>query len=117
LSTLRRARSLALALPGVTEEDHHRMGSFRVGGKIFATVPDVDHIRIMVDEGEIRAAVPENPDACQELYWAGGWRASLSPCDRRGELASGAVNRGLAAQGPTRDGQAVSRQYVITDDY
>ena len=69
MSTLRRARSLARALPGVTEEDHHGMGSFRVGGKIFATVPDVDHIRIMVDEGEIRAAVAENPDVCQELYW------------------------------------------------
>jgi len=69
VSTLRRARSLARALPGVTEEDHHGMGSFRVDGKIFATVPDVDHIRIMVDEGEIRAAVAENPDACEELYW------------------------------------------------
>jgi hypothetical protein len=45
--------------PGVTEEDHHGIASFRVGGKIFATVPDVDHIRVMVDEDEIRAAVAE----------------------------------------------------------
>ena len=69
MSTLRKARSLALALPGVTEEDHHGITSLRVGGKIFATVPDADHIRVMVDETEIRAAVAENPDVCQEFYW------------------------------------------------
>jgi hypothetical protein len=39
MSTLGKARSLALALPGVTEEDHHGITSFRVDGKIFATVP------------------------------------------------------------------------------
>jgi hypothetical protein len=69
MSTLRKARSVALALPRVTEEDHHGIISFRVGGKIFATVPDADHIRVMVDETEIRAAVAENPDVCQEFYW------------------------------------------------
>jgi hypothetical protein len=60
---------MALALPGVTEEDHHGITSFRVGGKIFATIPDADHIRVMVDETEIRAAAAENPDVCQEFYW------------------------------------------------
>ena len=71
MTTLRQARSLALALalPGVTEEDHHGIAWFRVGGKIFATVPDAAHIRVMVDESEIRAAVAENPDVCQEFYW------------------------------------------------
>jgi len=69
MSTLRKARSLALALPGATEQDHHGIASFRVDGKIFATVPDDDHIRVMVDEAEIRAAVAENPDMCQEFYW------------------------------------------------
>jgi hypothetical protein len=69
MSTLRKARSLALALPGATEQDHHGIAPFRVGGKIFATAPDNDHIRVMVDEAEIRAAVAENPDVCQESYW------------------------------------------------
>lgn len=38
-------------------------------GRIFATVPDDDHFRIMLDEGGIRAAVAHNPAACQEFYW------------------------------------------------
>ena len=69
MSTLRRARELALALPEVTEADHHGITSFRVRGKIFATVPDAAHMRIMVDENEIRAAMAENPTVCQEFYW------------------------------------------------
>ncbi|HLN43044.1 MAG TPA: MmcQ/YjbR family DNA-binding protein [Acidimicrobiales bacterium] len=69
MTTLARARKLALALPEVTEEAHHDLASFRVRGKIFATVPDDTHLRVMVDEMEIRAAVAENPDACEELYW------------------------------------------------
>jgi hypothetical protein len=69
VSSLRRARLLALALPEAAEQDHHGMASFRVRGRIFATVPDDDHIRIMVDEHEIRAAVAENPGVCDEVYW------------------------------------------------
>ena len=69
MTTLARARKLALALPEVTEEAHHDMESFRVRGRIFATVPDDTHLRVMVDEPEIRAAVAENPEACQEFYW------------------------------------------------
>jgi hypothetical protein len=69
VTTLRQARELALALPEATEEDHHGMASFRVRGKIFATVPDSTHLRVMVDEMEIRAAVAENPGVCEEFYW------------------------------------------------
>lgn len=67
--TVEQARGLALALPQVTEQDHHGMASFRVRGKIFATVPDDEHLRVMVDEGEIRAAVAENPSVFHEFYW------------------------------------------------
>jgi len=66
---LEHARALALALPAASQEDHHGMESFRVRGKIFATVPDDDHLRVMADELGIRAAVAENPGACQEFYW------------------------------------------------
>ena len=69
MTTLGQARKVALALPEVTEEPHHDVSSFRVRGKIFATVPDDTHLRVMVDEMEIRAAVAEEPDVCQEFYW------------------------------------------------
>ena len=69
MTTLGQVRKIALALPEATEQDHHSMISFRVRGKIFATVPDDGHLRVMVDEMEIRAAVAANPDVCQELYW------------------------------------------------
>ena len=62
-------RALALALPGVTEQDHHGMPSFRVHGKIVATVPDESHLRVMLDEAGIRTAVAETPAVCQEFYW------------------------------------------------
>jgi hypothetical protein len=60
---------VALALPEATEQDHHGMASFRVRGKIFATVPDDDHVRIMAGEAEILAAVAEHPDVCAPNYW------------------------------------------------
>jgi hypothetical protein len=69
VTTLARARTIALGLPEATEQDHHGMTSFRVRGKIFATVPDDTHLRVMVDEVEIRAAAAENPTACQPFYW------------------------------------------------
>jgi hypothetical protein len=69
MATLAQARKIALALPEATEQNHHGMASFRVRGKIFATVPDNKHLRVMVDEMEVRAAVAENSRACQEFYW------------------------------------------------
>jgi len=75
------ARRLALALPEAAEQDHHDIGSFRVRGKIFATVPDQHHLRIMVDEDEIRAAVAANPGVCEEVYW--GKRLSCVAVDLR----------------------------------
>ena len=45
------------------------MPSFRVGNKIFATVPDEMHVRIMVGEAGILAAVAENPRICEPGYW------------------------------------------------
>lgn len=67
MSGIAEARRLALALPETIEADHHGIASFRVCGKIFATLPDDEHIRIMVDEAEIRAAVAEHPTVCAEL--------------------------------------------------
>jgi hypothetical protein len=69
MSTVAEARELALALPQVTERDHHGMTSFRVGSKIVATLPDDEHIRIMAGDAEIHAAVAEYPTTCTEFYW------------------------------------------------
>lgn len=69
MTTLARVRKIALGLPETSEQDHHGMISFRVKGKIFATVPDTTHLRVMIDEMEIRGAAAADPDVCQELYW------------------------------------------------
>ncbi len=67
--TLDQARAMALALPEVTVEDHHGMDSFRVRGKIFATVPDESHLRVMLAEDDTVAAVAEDPSVCAPFYW------------------------------------------------
>jgi hypothetical protein len=63
------ARRLALALPGALEADHHGRPSFRVGGKIFATLWDEHHLNVMLDEPGIRTAVEASPDVCAERWW------------------------------------------------
>jgi hypothetical protein len=69
MATMRSVRSMALSLPETIEQDHHGMPSFRVRGKIFATVPDAAHLRVMVDEREARAACAEVPASCELLFW------------------------------------------------
>jgi hypothetical protein len=63
------ARRLALALPEAVEQDHHGRPSFRVGGKIFATQWDEDHVNVMLDEDGIRTAVHRSPETCEEVWW------------------------------------------------
>src|SRR5215203_5990991 len=62
-------RSIALALPEATEQDHHGRPSFRVGGKIFATLWDPRHANVMLDQPGILTAVDAHPEACTELWW------------------------------------------------
>jgi hypothetical protein len=69
MTTMRRVRELALGLPEATEEPHRELSSFRVRGKIFATVPDDQHVRIMLAEQEVVAACAESPSSCEPLYW------------------------------------------------
>lgn len=63
------ARRLALALPGAVEQDHHGFPSFRVDGRIFATLPSPGRLRVMLDEHGIRSAAATWPNACRECYW------------------------------------------------
>jgi len=61
-------RRLALALPEVTEADHHGRPSYRLGPKVLATVPDDDGLNVMVDESEARAAAAGSA-GCTLLWW------------------------------------------------
>jgi len=70
-----KARSLALALPGAVEQDHHGRPSFRVAGKIFATLWDRAHMNVMLDEPGILTAVQREPEACSEFWWGKRLRA------------------------------------------
>jgi hypothetical protein len=51
----RDARRMALELPEVTEEPHFHLVSFRVHGKIFATLPPDDVQRLLRTAWERRA--------------------------------------------------------------
>ena len=63
------ARAAALDLPEAVEQDHHGFPSFRVRGKIFATMPDASHLHVMLGEDGIRMAVAENAAWCVEQWW------------------------------------------------
>jgi hypothetical protein len=67
--TARQARKLALARPEAIEQDHHGRPSFRVAGKIFATLWDESHMNVMLDEPGILTAVQGHPDSCAEVWW------------------------------------------------
>jgi hypothetical protein len=63
------ARAIALALPGAAEQDHHGKPSFRVDGKIFATLWSDERMNVMLDEGGIRTALDAHPEACVPVHW------------------------------------------------
>ncbi len=80
LDTLRR---LALGHPEASEEPHHGRPSFRVGGKIFLTVPDPEHANFMLDEEQIRVFAAEWA-GCEEQWWGkklAALRVELSALD------------------------------------
>jgi hypothetical protein len=58
-----------MSLPEAVEQDHHGRPSFRVGGKIFATLWSEQRMNVMLDEGGILTAVERAPDACENVWW------------------------------------------------
>jgi hypothetical protein len=68
--SVEQARQLALAFPEAVEQDHHGRPSFRVAGKIFATLWDEDHMNVMLDEGGILTAVHGDQETCEEVWWS-----------------------------------------------
>ena len=84
MGDLEHARRFALSLPDATEEPHFDKSSFRVRGKIFATVPPGrGHLHVFVDEPEASACVAENAAAFELLRWgkrARGLRIRIAAC-------------------------------------
>lgn len=78
-------RAYALSLPEVSEEPHHTYGSFRVRGKIFATVPPGEEfVHVFVDDERRALALAMNPKAYEDLRWGKrivGLRILLSEAD------------------------------------
>jgi hypothetical protein len=111
------ARRLALALPDTVEQDHHGRPSFRVSGRIFATLWDPEHMNVMLDEPGILTAVAEHPSVCSEVYWGkrlAAARVWLERADREllaelladaweGKAPPSLTDRGPAARRPTAD--------------
>jgi len=63
-------RRLALALPGTAEAPHHDMTSFRVAGKIFATMPpEGGRVNVFLNDVAVDAYCAEFPTAVEELWW------------------------------------------------
>jgi hypothetical protein len=69
MSTAADARRIALSLPEAVEQDHHGRPSFRVAGKIFATLSDEEHMNVMLDQPGILTAVQAHPGICAEVWW------------------------------------------------
>lgn len=67
---LEEVRAFVLSLPGVTESPHFEKSSFRVRGRIFASVPPGgEHLHVLLDDFEARAFLAEDPTAFEALRW------------------------------------------------
>ena len=76
-------RRYALSLPEVTEEPHFKLSSFRVRGRIFATLPaDESNINIFVGEADRDRALALDPDACEKLWWGASVMGLKVDCAR-----------------------------------
>jgi hypothetical protein len=65
-------RRFALSLPEVKEEPHFQYSSFRVRGKIFATVPpEGKHLHVFVSDDEREIALALEPKSLEDLHWGG----------------------------------------------
>lgn len=81
------ARRLALSLPEVSEEPHFHLSSFRVKGKIFATVPpDGSYLNVFVDDPQREMMIAVDPEAYEKLWWGkkvAGLRVKLSAAEAK----------------------------------
>jgi len=62
-------RNIVTSLPQTVEQDHHGIPSFRIDGKIFATLWDPTHLNVMLSPVRIVEVSKENPKSCREFWW------------------------------------------------
>ena len=63
-------QSYALSLAEATQQPHFERSSFRVAGKIFATVaPDQSSINLFVAEEDRERAIAIEPAVYEKLWW------------------------------------------------
>lgn len=68
-------RKLALALPEAAEAPHHEMTSFRVRGRIFATMPPSGQwLHVFIADNERELAIAMHPQWISPLVWGGSVR-------------------------------------------
>jgi hypothetical protein len=70
-------RRLALALPEVEEHDHFGRPSFRVRGKIFATLVDERRTNLKLPREEHEALVASDPETFGTVTWGRLIRTSV----------------------------------------
>jgi len=67
---VKEVRRLALALPETNEEPHFHLTSFRVKGKIFATMPqDGSFMNVFVDDTQREMMIAVDPKAYDNVIW------------------------------------------------
>jgi hypothetical protein len=62
-------RAVALSFEGAVEQDHHGRPSFRVGGKIFATLWTDEQLNVMLPGDRIEQVVADEPQRCEAVWW------------------------------------------------
>jgi hypothetical protein len=72
VSTVEQARAFALELPETEEASHFGKADFRVGGKVFGSLPRPGRMNLRLDPAEQAAAVGERPDAFEPAPGAWG---------------------------------------------
>lgn len=69
---LEQAEAAAMSLPGVAVAPHHELVSFRVGGRIFMTVPPGGgHIHVFIGEDDRLEAIRKHGECVEDLRWGG----------------------------------------------
>lgn len=78
-------RRLALALPSAVEQAHFGKADFRVGGKVFATLPAADHavVKLLPEQQEMLISAESAVFAPVAGAWGlKGWtKVMLGDCD------------------------------------
>lgn len=99
-------RHFALSLDDVSEAPHHDFASFRVGGKIFVTVPPGEEfIHVFIPEQRREEVLELHSSCVEKLLWGGkvvGVRIALARAEAA--LVKQLVKEAWAHKAPKRKG-------------